>query len=57
MVGQKFEAAIEAILALIESMTDDERSALFETIRSNYCEHCGREEPAGGPYCQCWNDE
>jgi hypothetical protein len=39
----------DGIKAMLDALTDDERSDLF----NEYCSSCGSKDPE----CQCWNDE
>lgn len=54
--GKNGPRTIDQIRALMEPLTDSQRTDLMSNIRSTYCEGCGRKQP-DGRRCQCQNDE
>lgn len=53
---QELEAGFpEAIVPVLEDVSEEGRARLFGVLRAAFCVHCGRATP-GGEHCQCRPD-
>lgn len=49
---------VDAVMEVMKGLSDSERLEIFETLRGEFCIHCGCKQPEEDlRYCQCWNDE
>lgn len=44
-------------LRSLKKETPEDRVAIFDQLRDNFCFYCGNEQDEIGRKCQCWNDE
>jgi hypothetical protein len=52
------DAAVEMLRERLPSLTDEQRSAVFEAIQDGYCKHCGSVSPSKrGVGCFCQRDD
>lgn len=52
---RKVKRTINRLRELQKLLSDSERVKLWQELSSDYCKHCGTEDPGG--FCQCENDE
>jgi hypothetical protein len=55
-MNQKWQELVSALRAEMETMQDEERIKVMETLMRGYCSTCGRKE-GSHETCACWNDE
>lgn len=49
---------LDAVMEVLKDLSDSERLHIFETLRGEFCIHCGCKQPENPMrFCQCWNDE
>jgi len=50
------EIAGNRLVEILSPLKSEERLDVFSHVFTQYCRHCGDEQPKHGS-CQCWNDE